>query len=183
MGIRIPKNQIITGKYTTGKEYVILSSHAPYQGFYYELNGRTFAGKEFDPKAPEIIRMTSGKFNPLLGDPNTMVYANISKIKLDNTEIKSIPFVPTADDLAKPFMVRYFVKKLNDNPIAIKEVTQDTFEKAQSNPLYQTLKVNFSYGLSDEELNAIDKQMTGLGAYLASDEPDTSGNEPTEFNF
>ena len=181
MGIRIPKNQIITGKYTTGKEYVILSSHAPYQGFYYELNGRTFAGKEFDPKAPEIIRMTSGKFNPLLGDPNTMVYANISKVKLDNTEIKSIPFVPTAEDLAKPFIVRYFVKKLTDNPIAIKEVTKDVFEKTQSNPIYQTLKVNFTYGLSDDELNAIDKQMIGLGPYLASDEPETSSDESNDF--
>jgi len=55
MALRIPKNQIITGKYTLGKEYVILSSYAPYQGYYYNLNGRTFAGKEFDPKAPEII--------------------------------------------------------------------------------------------------------------------------------
>ena len=179
MKIRIPENQIVN-KYTAGNEYFLLSTHKEYKGHYYELNNKTFAGKEFDPKAPEIIKKTSSKFNKLLANPATAAYAKLSKVKIKETEIKSIPFVPTVDDLAKPFMTRFFVKK-TDNNSPIKEVSQDTFIDVQSDPLYQTARVNFTYALSDEYLASLDKQMPGLGAYLATDEPETSSDESLDF--
>ena len=175
MGIRIPKNIIITGKYTIGKEYVLLSSHLPYQGYYYELNDKTFAGKEFNSNAPEIIKVTSNKFNSLLNNPNIKTYISLSKLKPNNTKVKSIPFVPTPDELSKNVIVRYFVKNLNNN--IIKEVTKDNFDEIQSNSLYQTLKVNFRYNLSDKELDNLNKIMPSLRAYLTSDEPNTSSDE------
>jgi hypothetical protein len=179
MGIRVPKNTITTGKYTIGKEYVLLSSHLPYQGYYYELNNKTFAGKEFNSDAPEIIKVTSNKFNSLLNNPNIRTYISLSKLKPNSTRVKSIPFIPTPEDLSKNVIVRYFVKNLNNTPI-IKEVTKDNFDELKSNSLYQTLKVNFRYNLSDKELNDLDKIMPGLGAYLASDEPNTSSDESNE---
>ena len=179
MGIRIPKNQIITGKYTTGGEYVILSSHAPYQGYYYDLNGRTFAGKEFDPKAPEIIRMVSGKFNPLLDNPATATYAKISKIKLSN-------FVPVTkvyqdDPLATGTVDRYFVQKISAAPFLIKEVTKESYEKALDDPLYIAIIINWNragyYG-NIENLDIAEKTMFGIKTYLESEDSagDSFGN-------
>jgi len=173
MGITVPKNIILTGKYTLEGEYVLLSSQAPYQGYYYELNGKTFAGKEFNSEAPEIVKITSGK---IPNNPEIAAYNKISKLKINTTKIESIPFAPTVDDLSEPFIVRYFAKPSN-NTFIIKEITKDTFNEIQSNPLYQTLKVDFNYNLPDEELNRLDKIMPGIKLYLTSEEPNTSNND------
>lgn len=179
MEITAPKNIIVTGKYTLEGEYVLLPSQTPYQGYYYELNGKTFAGKEFNSNSPEIIKANSNKFNPLLANPNTKDYIKASNTKLNNTDVKSIPFNPTPEDLAKPFITRYFAKKLNNTPITIKEISKDTFNELQSNTVYQTLQVQFRYDISDGNLNELDKKMPGIKAYLSSDEPDTSGKDST----
>jgi hypothetical protein len=177
--MKIPKSQIVTGKYTMGKEFVLLPAQTPYQGYYYELNNKTFAGKDFNYKAPEIIKITSDKFNPLLSNPKTKTYATITQIKPEDPKIKSIPFAPTPEDLSKPFIVRYFAKKLNNTPISIKEISEENFNEIQFSSIYQTLKVNFTYHMSDKELNDLDKTMPGIKAFLSSDEPRTSGKEPT----
>ena len=44
MSVRIPSNQIVKSKYTIGKEYMFESTYREYQGYYYELNGKLFAG-------------------------------------------------------------------------------------------------------------------------------------------
>jgi hypothetical protein len=170
MALRIPKNQIVTGKYTTGEEYVILSSYAPYQGYYYNLNGRTFAGKEFNPKAPEIIRTTSRKFNPLLNNPATATYAKISKIKLDN-------FIPVTkiyiDDFALGAVDRYFVQKISAAPFLIKEVTKESYEKALSDPLYIAIMINWNKAgtyANIETLDIAEKTMPGIKIYLESED-------------
>jgi hypothetical protein len=169
MGIRIPKNQIITGKYTTGKEYVILSSHAPYQGYYYELNGRTFAGKEFNPKAPEIIRMTSGKFNPLLENPATATYAKISKIKLDNTEIRH--YSSQIEVEQNEIITQYFARNITQNdPIIIRQIDRETFNKLQSNPLYQKTSIDCYTGTdflySKTDLDRAEKELPYIKTFL-----------------
>jgi hypothetical protein len=55
MALRIPKNQIKESKYTSGGEYIIESTNAPYQGYYCEVNNVLYAGKTFDSKSPILI--------------------------------------------------------------------------------------------------------------------------------
>ena len=180
MSVRIPKNQILI-KYTTGGEYLLVSNYKDYQGYYYELNNRYFAGKEFNVNAPEIIKKSSDRVNGLIVNPLTSTYGKLTKTSITNNNITSIPFSPSADDLAKPFIPRYFIKKTQQNPPIIKEVDYNTFTKVKTDPLYQTIKVNFSYGLTDEDLNKLDIKMSGIGAYLASEEPETSSDEANDF--
>jgi len=177
MGIKIPKNLIVTGKYTIGEEYVLLSSHIPYQGYYYELNGKTFAGKEFNNNSPEIVKMISDKFNSLLGNPKTSTYAKIAKTKLNS-------FIPNTkiyvqDYLSTDNINRYFIKKINVFPILIKEVTEESFNKALSDPLYVTVVINWDRGGYDLNINKIDaaeKIMPGIKAYLEDEKEDVGDN-------
>ena len=67
MAIRIPKNIIVESKYTIGGEFILLSLYQQYQGYYYEMNGKYFAGKEFDQNAVDFVkaRAVNPKIIPL----------------------------------------------------------------------------------------------------------------------
>jgi len=160
MGIRIPKNQTVESKYTSGGEYMFTSTQNEYKGYYYELNNKTYAGKEFNVNNPEIIKLQSDKYNTLLGSAATYIYGVVSKVKLNNNKPTSIPFDGNIKD-------RYFIKKINSN--IIKEVNEDNFIKLQSDPIYQTLSIKFSYNMTDQELNDLDKKMPGIKIYLQND--------------
>jgi hypothetical protein len=177
----IPPNIIENNLYTIGGEFINKDTYKDYQGYYYELNNRYFAVKEFNVNAPEIVKKDSVRVNNLIVNPLTSTYGQLTQTTITSNNITSIPFSPSADDLAKPFIPRYFVKKTQQNPPIIKEVDYDTFTKVKTDPLYQTIKVNFSYGLTDEDLNKLDTKMSGIGAYLASEEPETSSDEANEF--
>ena len=169
MGLRIPQNQTVTSKYTSGKEYMFSSTYREYIGYYYELNGKLFAGKEFSTTAPELIRIDSSKVNNLLTSPSTYVYGKISGIKLDNNKPNSI--ISKSDILANK---RYFIKKLNSNPILIKEINQSTFESSNNNPLYQTIEVEIpegGYFANQNSLDELDKKMPGIKIFLTSELP------------
>jgi len=157
MGVRIPQNQIILGKYTSGKEYVMLSSHTPYQGYYYEISNKFFAGKEFNTKAPEIIRITSSKFNPLLENPNTAAYAKISKVRLDNQSPSSIIYQYDSN-------ARYFSYQIINK--IIKEINKETFDKFKSNPLYLTAMLSYTSGFNSKELDETEKQIPGIKVFV-----------------
>jgi hypothetical protein len=83
MSLKIPRNIIIEAKYTQGKEYMTIDTYKEYQGYYYELNDKIFAGKEFDVFAPELIRLSSNKINPLLTRLSTYAYAALSQKQND----------------------------------------------------------------------------------------------------
>ena len=55
--MRIPSNIIETGKYTVGKEFISTSDNKEYQGYYYQIGDRYFAGKVFDNRAPELKKI------------------------------------------------------------------------------------------------------------------------------
>ena len=110
MGLRVPQNQIVTSKYTSGKEYIFNSTYREYIGYYYELNGKLFAGKEFSTTSPELIRINSNKVNNLLTHPSTYVYGKISGVKIPNIKITQLP-----NDLSKE--LNFYCKKINDNSI------------------------------------------------------------------
>ncbi len=70
---RIPLNRIVTGSYTSGKDYIYKESKNYYKGYFYKLNGSFYAGKEYKENDPEIIKVPP-KPNPWK-DPNSLKYA------------------------------------------------------------------------------------------------------------
>ena len=167
MGLRIPKNQIVESKYTSGKEYMFVSTYREYIGYYYELRGKLYAGKEFSANAPEIINMYSDQVNKSLTNPATYIYGKVSGTQVIQTKIESAVFVPTEEDYQRGFKTRYFIKKLNAN--LIKEVNQATYETSKPDPLYQSLMANIKLYPTEDELNELNKQMVGLKDYLDSE--------------
>ena len=132
MGVRIPSNLITTNKYTIGNEYLVESTHKEYKGYYYELNGTAFAGKEFDPNAPMLISVSSSEVNDLLVNPETAVYGSISKVNINNAIFTPIPSIQAKDK------IRYFCRQVNIQPVTIREIDEETYNKLQQNPLFQT---------------------------------------------
>jgi len=175
MPVRVPLNQIVTSKYTIGKEFIVESTYEDYQGYYYEFNDNYYAGKKFNIAAPKLVKLTSNKINPLKKNPNTSAYGNIAKVLVSQLgKVKLIPFLYKEG-------IRYFVKKENDN--VIKEVDKQTFEQFSLDPLYVSLSVNFTYNISGEKLNELDKKMPGIKDYIQSDLNNipTSSNEVNPF--
>jgi hypothetical protein len=167
MGLRIPKNQIVENKYTSGKEYMFVSTYREYIGYYYELKGKLYAGKEFNVNAPEIINIHSDQVNKSLTNPATYIYGKVSGTQVVQTKIESAVFVPTEEDYQRGFKTRYFIKKLNTN--LIKEVNQATYEASKPDPLYQSLTADIRLYPTESELNELNRQMLGLKDYLDSE--------------
>jgi hypothetical protein len=171
--IKVPKNKI-EFKYTSGGEYIVKSTYQRYQGHYYELSGKVYAGKEFNVNAPLLVKVDSNEVNRLITSPNqsTSLYGAISGMMLPLSSIVSIPFT---GKIGK----RFFAKKNDSN--SIKEISEDTFNQIQSDPLYTTQQVDFRYDMSDKELDYFDKNMPGLKTYLEDDlTPKTSSPEDGE---
>lgn len=170
--IRIPSNKI-TIKYTSSGEYVLKDTNSIYQGYYYELNGTTYAGKEYKSNNPILVKTRSN--SSLLNNIKTATYSLLSNVNIDNQNISSIAF--TGEE-----KVRYFSQQKNIVPILIKEINKSDYQKIQNDPLYQTVEVNFKYNMTDVELDNLDKQMPGIKAYLQSDLiPNTSSDENNPF--
>ena len=166
--MKVPAN-IIESKYTSGDEFVFLFNYKYYQGYYYELNDKIFAGKEFNVDAPELIKADSKEINPLLTSAKTLIYGSLSKIKLNNTPPSSI--------ISKGNInggTRYFSKKNNNNPILIREITEDTFKQYQNNPLYQTISIDFpegGYFGEQQNIDDAEKIMPGIKTFILSELP------------
>lgn len=175
--LRVPKNKIVESKYTSGGEYIFAKTYEKYQGYYYETNGKTFAGKEFDINNKEIIKINKDTNNKLKTNPFTYVYGMLSNNKLINSKFNSIPFSPSNKDYENGFVMRYFIKQVNSNPIIIKETDKNGLEQQTNNPLYQTLEVKYKFNISDKELDEFDKKMPGLKAFLSTEILPTSSDE------
>jgi hypothetical protein len=169
MGITVPKNIIVTGKYTLEGEYIFSSTQLPYLGYYYELNGKTFAGEEFSSEAPEIV-----KANSVVTNPNITAYNKITKE--NPNDFIPITVIYQYDALAQDNINRYFIKKINSYPSLIKEVTKESYLKALSNPLYVAVVLNWNrggYELNINKVNIAEKIMSGLKEYLITEEETT----------
>jgi hypothetical protein len=180
MALRIPTNQIVTSKYTVGKEYLVLSTYKEYQGYYYELNNKTFAGKEFNLNALELIKMDSDRVNSLLINPATSTYGKISKLKINNSNPTSYYFIPSEKDAQRGYTFRYFLSKVNSNPILIKEISEDDYNIFITNPLYITVKIinyiiqdgasrdnnNNNYTFTSKDIDVAEQTMPGIKYFL-----------------
>lgn len=147
MSLKVPKNRIKTN-YTNGGEYVIADTGVRYQGYYHEVEGKIYTGKDYNTSGSVLlIKPTSEEYNQLLSKSSTFTYSAISNIKLNNPGpipsstynniANSVSFISTfvSEGFVPPVQItRYFIKKVNSKEI--KEVDQPTFNKFTSNPLY-----------------------------------------------
>lgn len=157
--MRIPAN-IIKSKYTSGNEFIYKLNYKFYQGHYYELNDRFFVGKEFNADAPELIKASNNtEVNDLLTRAATFIYGYISKNKLSNNKPASFLYDNQSTS-------RYYLSKVNIIPILIKEVSKDTYEKFQNDPLYKSVVLSYKGGFSEKELNEAEKKMPGIITFV-----------------
>jgi hypothetical protein len=162
MPLQLPLNQSVKSQYTSGDEYVFIrNTEIAYIGYYYETGGKIFAGKEFSPVAQELIKKISVAKNTLIENPSTIDYARLSGMIVNSTPLKPAFFNPSKG------MIRYFAKKVSSSFINIIEIDKETYMALAKDPFYQILKVDYgSFYFTSEGLDALDKQMLGLKAYL-----------------
>ena len=161
MGLRIPQNQVVQSKYTAGKEYMLESDYREYIGYYYELNGKTFAGKELNLNAPILLPIPKNNNNPginnLLTRAATFLYGQLSGVKLNNNKPTSYVYQYNSE-------IRYFsyqtINKL------IKEVNEETFNTFKSNPLYKVISLSFKKDFDPKELDDAEKTIPGIKEFL-----------------
>jgi hypothetical protein len=167
MGLRVPQNQIVTSKYTTGGEYLVESTYKNYQGYYYEYNDVTYAGKEFNIKSPILIKKGSDDVNKLLLNPKTAQYAAISGIKINDNKINSLPKLNTTinSDKGGELFLAFYYKKKNENPIIIRAISEESYLALQNEPIYQTTYVG-TYQGKTKSIDEADREMPGLKIFL-----------------
>jgi hypothetical protein len=158
--MRVPSNIITENKYTLGKELLYAKTYKEYQGYYYEINDKLFAGREFDPKALQLIRINSLDINLLRLNPKTATYGNLTKTILPNNRIISIPFDPQSG-------LKYLAKQLNSSPIRIFFVSKETYEREKTNSLYSFTLVFFEpeFGFTITDINR--KEIPEIDIFLA----------------
>jgi hypothetical protein len=153
--MRPPSNIVASSQYTIGNEFVLISSKTDYQGYYYEFNGKYYTGKTFNISAPEIIKKES--INPKSGSfPSLPVNTLTGPINLAFDQ---------QDDVGS---FRYFAKQVNTTPILIKEISEETYNNLQSNPIYQTLSISVSNIEDPVTLERANKAMFGIKDFLMS---------------
>lgn len=158
--MKIPANIVISNQYTIGKEYMYADSYKEYQGYYYELGGRLFAGKEPSIDAPRLLPMNSPDVNILLTNQKTSAYGKLSKIQINPTQKPASIIYDYSKD------IRYFCVKTNVFPTTIKEINKVTFDQIQNNPFYISVSLSFIGGFNDTELNEAEKKMSGIKSFV-----------------
>lgn len=154
----IPNNIIQTSKYTQGNEYRIASTNVPYQGYYYELNGSFYAGKEYKSNSPELI--PESKTNKLLNFPPTALYSAISGVSSQDLQLPVIKSVQNNFSSVN-IKERYFCRQITIQPILIKEIDEETYDNVKANPLYQTTFIG-----KNQDIDQANAQLPGLKDWL-----------------
>ena len=183
MGLRVPKNKIKEGLYTSGNEFVEKDSYKPYKGYYYSMGGAFFSGKVFNIRAIEVIKNSSETVKVKSFDLNTLKYfynasKSIQNILTSQTEVKGVNFTVTQAVIDKGSATRYFVKKQNASPILINEVNEENYNKLK-NPVYIKVALLWKVltGFNQNEINTLDKSnMVGIKTFLQDLNSDPIGS-------
>ena len=171
--LRVPSNQVVESKYTTGGEFKEAISLKDYKGYYYELNSILYAGKTFDLNAPKLIPIQSR--NTLYNKgKSTAIYSAITGItsqQIQSPNITSIPNGPSSIKGIDSNVSRFYCRKRNQQPIIIKEINEDTYNQLKINPLYQVTTVLFipSPGYAQgipQNINEAESQLPGIKDFL-----------------
>jgi hypothetical protein len=161
----VPSNLIVS-KYTQGSEFIRADNYASYQGYYYELRGKTYIGKEYNINAVELLKVNSNQVNTLIANPSTAVYGAVSEVNIPQPPtVASLPFqsnsTPTFPNNTS---IRFFYKKYNDN--IIKEINENGYKSLQPQPIYQTTFIG-TYKGKTQTIDQADQQISGLKTWLS----------------
>jgi hypothetical protein len=166
--MRVPKNIIQTGKYTSGNEFVEEKTNKPYQGYYYELNGSLYTGREYSMDNIKIIKKEDQ--NQLYNSSNTALFSLVSGItsqQLSVPSINSINVNNLSDEGLRSYpSTRFYTQKINVNPIIIKEVDEKSYISVQGSPLFKTTFIG-TYNNTNQTIDQAEKQMPGLKTFLS----------------
>ncbi len=162
--MKIPSNLIQTGKYTSGGEYVKEVSNQPYQGYYYELNGVLYAGKEYTKDAPKLVKAqeTNQLYNNTL---DTAIFSLNSGIT--SQQLQTPPFynLPVSDLTYRNTTIRFFAKKINNTPILIREINENAYNSLKNDFIHQTIYIGTYQGVTLTSEQAY-SQMIGLKEFV-----------------
>ena len=161
MAIRIPSNITVKSQYTAGKQYMYESTQREYQGYYYEMNGKIFAGKEFNSNAPTLLKITPNNINSLLATAATYVYGKITGTKISTEKPSSYIYNPSVG--AK---TRYFCSQVNVSPTVIKEIDESTYKSFSKNPLYKVVALPYNGDFDDASLDKAEKIIPGIKTFV-----------------
>lgn len=136
----VPKNSIIENQYTLGSEFSEKNTGRVYQGYYCIVENKYYTGKTYTNTSVELIKIVA----------QTPTTSSFNSVFPDNR-----------------FGERYFAKKLNSNPILIREVSKESFAVLSSNPIYQTISIAGTEIFSGSKiLDQANQQMLGLKTFL-----------------
>lgn len=159
----IPKSNIVTGKYTQGGEFVNILTNIAYQGYYYEYNNKTYAGKEYSINAPELVKINSQNHNKLYNNTQTAIFSISSGIQSKDITTPPVSSLPHSGiDFFNSTV--FFYKKYNDT--VIKKTDENGYKTLQKNPIYQTTYIGTYNGVI-QNIDQANQQVPGLKAFLA----------------
>lgn len=149
--INIPSNSI-TFNYTIGKDFFNPATMRPYIGYYYQIGNRVFAGRTFDPNAPELKRLSEF---PIMNQ----VYAKLNNTPLTDEKPQSYYF----NKVTSTAKFRYFIAEISNKSL-IKEITEETYTRFKTNPAF--ISVRLDYPFIEEQLNEAEKQIPGIRTFI-----------------
>jgi len=164
--MKIPSNLIQTGKYTSRGEYVEAVSNKPYQGYYYELSGVLYAGKEYNKNAPKLIKAQEA--NQLYNNNlDTAIFSINSGITSQQLETPPFYNLPVSKDSNPPHgsTIRFFAKKTNNTPILIREINENAYTSLKNDFIHQTIYIGTYQGITLTSEQAY-SQMIGLKEFV-----------------
>jgi hypothetical protein len=168
MALRIPQNKIKV-KYTSGGEYVIANSNIRYQGYYHELNGKVYTGKEYNAfDSRPLTKITPELSSQLLFKPNTALYGAISNTKIPNSRVIGLPLeASNRNPEANVNIVKFYCQQLNTK--IIKDIDETTYLSLQNNPLFITTYVGI-YNNVYQDINDANQQIINISDWIDSNE-------------
>jgi hypothetical protein len=169
----IPKNKIQTNLYTSGGEYILLSSGQNYVGYYYKLyNGKYFTGNT--PNQPNTVEIKKYEGSNIV-NPDNFIGDKTSPLSIPHN-----PLFPTPQDYQTGEFTRYF--SLRRNQPIFTEINKDTYTKFQQKDpqvswtLYKTFSLFWKLtgdinkvaqtNKNITELTEVREKAFGLGIYL-----------------
>ena len=136
----VPGGSIVENQYTLGSELSEKNTGKVYQGYYCIIGNKYYTGKTYTNVSIELV-----------------------KIIIQSTTTSSF----NSNFPNNRFGERYFAKKVNFNPVLIREINKESFTVLSSDPFYQTLSINGVEIFSGSKaLDKADKQMPGLKTFL-----------------
>jgi len=164
--MRYPKNQTIENQYTSGGEFTSPNGQI-YKGYYWQFKRNYYVGKSpSEPKielkriTPETIKIIEIGNIISLNSLLTLGKNTVNNIINSSTQFNSIIPQPKNEN-------RYFVRKINEVNIIIKEIDEPTYNTMLNNPIYQKIIIpGIDIYRGSPILDKANEQMPGIKAFL-----------------